>query len=794
MVSKNKKGFTIIELVVVLAIIGILILLAMPRFMGHIKKSRITLIRHDIKVIENKIAERYIDGNLIFQEWDKVSKDLKELVSQGKLYETAGLAKEVETAEYRIIPIEIKKEGGTKLKGSFYVNKNGKVYYEDTKGSKIISSNNCPIMDCGSIVPIKDLSSSEEELLDEFASEADILHLYEYEGNKILFMFTLKAGKISPEDSIGMDIVSKEIVYGVSYDSFINEVPFPTCYTPITFNLVNIIEKPTMVISDNSEYIKPQLLREEMKALIGYELPGDFSNYTLYNYDGKEYIIGFQFFENEDFGATVYNFTDNISIYDIWYSWHDWGDNLPFPTHFLSEVYEVAREECPKKLDVCGLLFDDNLAFEKVEKYNIIKDVNGNRWLIDSLIDMHFILNKEKYDKLNAYDYIEVVYYDYDKYFIGLKEDGTLWKYNPVEGENKNDKLLLSNVKEFHKVEDGIIALLKNGDLYGWGNARYTGLGNNVGYADTPTKVTSDVDYLILRETLYNENSQLLIIKNDGTTHIIGGFSRVSIPYHLSNSRAVILGVESFKLGNTPPRTYNVMLEEDGKLLAIDWLYNYNSPSSSEIISSDVIDYFEGTAFLSTGTFENPLIPSGEWQEWVTFKSQGNIKKTFRDNRYTDGIKHPGYALTNDNKLYDFYENHIMDNVKDVEILLGKVAKITTLNNEEYLIDEEYNISSFKVENMSKKIISLKYSTKEMLIYNIDSQIFIKGHSTNNYINFPHGEIIDVNLVNSYFGQIAVTNNKGELWYLNLEEINSWHKVGTKNECLIYDLIEGGPS
>lgn len=794
MISKNRRGFTIIELVVVLAVIGILILLAMPRFMGHIKNFRITLIRHDIKVIEDKIAERYINGNHIFQEWDKISEDLKELVSQGKLYETAGLAKEVEPAEYRIVPVEIKKEGRTKLKGSFYVNKAGKVYYEDTKGSKITSNNNCPILDCGRIVPIKDLSPSEEELLLEFASETNILDLYEYEGNTILFMFTLKAGKISPEDSIGINILNEQMVYGVGHDSFINEVPFPTCYTPSTFKLVNTFEKPTMVISNNSEYIKPQSLREEMKGLIGYEIPGDFGNYTLYNHDGKEYIIGFDFFEDEDFGATVYNFTDNISIYDRWYSWRNWEENVPFPTHYISEVYGMNREECPKKLNLCGLLFDDNLAFDKVENYNIIKDINGTRWLVDSLIDMHFTLNEEKYDKLNAYDYIEIVYYDYDKYFIGMKEDGTLWKYNPVEGENKNEKLLLNNVKEFHKVEDGVIALLNNGDLYGWGNARYTGLGNNVGYTDIPIKVMSNVDYLILRETLYNENSQLFIIKNDGTTHIIGGFSRVSVPYHLSNSRAVILGVESFKLGNTPPRAYNIMLEEDGRLFAIDWLYNYSSPSSAELISSDVIDYFEGTVFLSTGTFENPIIPPGEWQEWMTFEPQGNIKKTFRDNRYTNGIKHPGYALTNDNKLYNFYKKHIMDNVKDVEILFGEVAKITTLNNEEYLIDEEYNISNFKVENMSKKIIFLQYSTKEMLIYNIDSQIFIKGHSTKNYIDFPHGQIIDINLVNSYFGQISVTNNKGELWYLNLEEISSWQKVGTKNECLIYDFIEGSAS
>jgi len=54
----NKKGFTIIELIVVMAIIGILVLLAVPKFMGHTQKARATEYISNINELE-KASERY---------------------------------------------------------------------------------------------------------------------------------------------------------------------------------------------------------------------------------------------------------------------------------------------------------------------------------------------------------------------------------------------------------------------------------------------------------------------------------------------------------------------------------------------------------------------------------------------------------------------------------------------------------------------------------------------------------------------------------------------------------------
>nr|MBO2493261.1 hypothetical protein [Clostridia bacterium] len=58
---KNKKGFTLIELVVVVAILGILALLVVPNVVNRIKETRETVIDANIKVINNAIKMYYAE-------------------------------------------------------------------------------------------------------------------------------------------------------------------------------------------------------------------------------------------------------------------------------------------------------------------------------------------------------------------------------------------------------------------------------------------------------------------------------------------------------------------------------------------------------------------------------------------------------------------------------------------------------------------------------------------------------------------------------------------------------------
>nr|WP_243426276.1 prepilin-type N-terminal cleavage/methylation domain-containing protein [Caldicoprobacter guelmensis] len=60
---KNKKGFTLIELVVVVAILGILTLLIVPNVVGRVNEAKEAVVNANIKVINNAIKLYYtIEG------------------------------------------------------------------------------------------------------------------------------------------------------------------------------------------------------------------------------------------------------------------------------------------------------------------------------------------------------------------------------------------------------------------------------------------------------------------------------------------------------------------------------------------------------------------------------------------------------------------------------------------------------------------------------------------------------------------------------------------------------------
>jgi len=60
---KNKKAFTLIELIVVMAIIGVLVLLAVPKFMGHTQEAKYTKLISNTKQLENASERYYMEKN-----------------------------------------------------------------------------------------------------------------------------------------------------------------------------------------------------------------------------------------------------------------------------------------------------------------------------------------------------------------------------------------------------------------------------------------------------------------------------------------------------------------------------------------------------------------------------------------------------------------------------------------------------------------------------------------------------------------------------------------------------------
>jgi len=74
---KNKKGFTLVELVVVIAILGILAGIAIPRFMDATASARGSKIVADMRTIESAESMNYAkNGNYV---------DLAALVTNGFL-------------------------------------------------------------------------------------------------------------------------------------------------------------------------------------------------------------------------------------------------------------------------------------------------------------------------------------------------------------------------------------------------------------------------------------------------------------------------------------------------------------------------------------------------------------------------------------------------------------------------------------------------------------------------------------------------------------------------------------
>ena len=131
--GNEEKGFTLVELIVAMVVIGILVLLAVPMFFGHRERARIAHITHDVRVVEDKMGELILgdDGVHLMHSWGIVDTDT---LSNDDLYNTGGLLVDRLLNDYRVIPEEyVKSEVKGHLGGTFYTDNDGRVLYSESK-------------------------------------------------------------------------------------------------------------------------------------------------------------------------------------------------------------------------------------------------------------------------------------------------------------------------------------------------------------------------------------------------------------------------------------------------------------------------------------------------------------------------------------------------------------------------------------------------------------------------------------------------------------------------------------
>ena len=138
---KNKKGFTIIELLVTIAVIAILVLLAVLGISNYIEKAQIARIQNDVRAVENVANAYHLEHGDYDTDGIIPIDDLREKASQGDFYTKKGKEETVdEDKTYEKLSSSITDEANSSLPGDFIIDDDGNAgYIDEGTGGELVN-------------------------------------------------------------------------------------------------------------------------------------------------------------------------------------------------------------------------------------------------------------------------------------------------------------------------------------------------------------------------------------------------------------------------------------------------------------------------------------------------------------------------------------------------------------------------------------------------------------------------------------------------------------------------------
>ena len=61
LLRSGKKGFTLIELIVIVAVVSIIVLLATADFLGQTAQASLTKLKHDARIVQDASDKYFLD-------------------------------------------------------------------------------------------------------------------------------------------------------------------------------------------------------------------------------------------------------------------------------------------------------------------------------------------------------------------------------------------------------------------------------------------------------------------------------------------------------------------------------------------------------------------------------------------------------------------------------------------------------------------------------------------------------------------------------------------------------------